>query len=231
MESTLTAKEISALFELFSDTISYADGDCDDTLGIMDPFDAVMVLSAPPTIGRPINTEINSENHARILYAIKICKRSAEFSGVDWQNFGTRDWCESDQNCPMLYINALTEQLNLMLELAKIKYPASRIKVIDCGNLGVGNTLTQFKAIAENSVLADEFRKYKRMAIVTSAYHVPRVTLTAKKWIADIACKVSVEPVPLQGDVSLPFDVLSFTKELARIIEYYGKGDIARPGE
>ncbi len=230
MTSTVTNQELATIMEMFATTLEDAariGADDIDNPAIVG--DAVMVVSAPPTLSDAEHVEDNPENTARVLFGVFLCKLKA-LSGDEWfDELPKKLSPKLDQDTlPLLYINAETQQLYALLELAKRYYPAKRIRAINCGNRRVGNTLTQFTTIADTPALREAFHKHGKVTIVTSAYHVPRIYLTAKKCFEEI-CEFTVEPVPLAGPIHFPVTLELIKAELDRITKYVEKGDLARP--
>lgn len=214
----------------FAESINSADHDGTECFGC--DGEAVMVLSAPPTVTATGYVEDNEENVARIRWGIVLAKHQAiSGAGAEWFD-ELPDHISpgyiTDEDFPLLYLNGETEQLGAMVIVAKKYYPHSRIRTINCGDRGVGNTLTQFKVIAETPELISEFQRYSTVTVVTSACRVPRVVYTAMKWLGG-ACRVIVQAVPLLGDICFPISLDHIKAELDQITRDVPQGDIDRP--
>jgi hypothetical protein len=161
--------------------------------------EGVIVLSAPPSLNKEDEREreANPENVARVTKGVEIARRSGA----------------------KLFLNGETEQLPWMQKIAQELYlEPERIVTIDCGARGVGNTKTQFEVMAQDN----QFRSLNYLVLVTSLYHVPRVSRTGKKWMPWVnwwVCGLTLQ--------EFPFDVpMMVGGEIRRIIEYTQKGDI-----
>lgn len=161
--------------------------------------EGVIVLSAPPSLNKEDERgrEANPENVARVTKGVELAR-----------HFNTK-----------LFLNGETEQLPWMRTIAQELYlEPERIVTIDCGARGVGNTKTQFEVMAKD----DQFKALSYLTLVTSLYHVPRVSRTAKKWMPWITWQIY--GLTLQ---EFPFDVpTQVGGEIRRIIDYTQKGDI-----
>ena len=191
-----------------------------------------MILSAPPTRTATNVVELNEENISRVRWGVRLAKERA-LLGTGAELFdelphALPPGADDEDDYPMLYLNGESEQLGPLLAYTMKYYPASRIRTINCGDRGVGNTLTQFTVIARTHGLADAFRQHSVVTIITSAYHVPRVTYTAERWLDGI-CSWVVAAVPLQGDIHFPITLEHIKAELDRVAKYIPKGDLARP--
>lgn len=230
MTSAVTNRELATIIGLFATVLEDAARiGADDIDNPQIVGDAVLVPSAPPTITDAEHCEDNPENAARIHFGIFLCKLKM-LSGDEWfDELPAKLPPDLDvDSFPLLYINAEAQQLYALLELAKRYYPAERIRAINCGNRRVGNTLTQFTTIADTPALRQAFIEHGKVTVVTSAYHVPRIYLTAKKCLEGI-CEFTVEPVPLVGPIQFPVTLELIKAELDRIAKYIEKGDLARP--
>lgn len=182
--------------------------------------DGVMVLSAAPDLsaeGRE-EREKTPENWARIkLGWSTLRKLRAEYD---------RD--------PLFILNGETEQLLPLWEIAE-DFGAGQIEVtlINCGRRGVGNTKTQFEefsaaALRYNWVLPLPPERLYHLAIITSDYHVPRVTRTASLQLPSTHFSYEVLGVHRDEKLGFGYDVTNqVIGEVKRILHYAKKGDIA----
>lgn len=117
-----------------------------------------MVLSAPQSANEldARRREKNPENVARIVFGISLLE----------QNPGQAE----------LVLNGETEQLPFMQEAAQ-DGGHSDFYLVNSGDRGKSNTLTQFREFANSS----RFEELTPTVIITSAYHIPRVARTAAR--------------------------------------------------
>lgn len=172
-------------------------------------IEALVVLSAPSLKIETVYIEETPENTSRIRDGIELLKMLRESSGAPSNSLGLRP----------LILNGETEQLPMMQQVAiRHEYPPWQTWTVNCGDRGIGNTLTQFTAMRDDVRL----QKVKRLAVVTTGYHVPRVRRTAKA-VLPKECTVDVIGLPYP---EYPFNVSSLVMgEMQRIIAYAEKGD------
>lgn len=191
--------------------------------------EAVMVLSAPPSreFTDRERREKNPENLARVPYGIEVIRKIvAQRTHKLIDNLSSEDLA----NGPFLLLNGDEEQIGPMKEIA-LKYGFSENKIIlldagprdDTPTRKAANTKTQFDAVNDAPALED----FEHITIITSLYHIPRVTRTADKNIRP-SLDFTVLGVPRK---IFDFDVYRKVKgETKRILQYIKKGDlVAKP--
>lgn len=184
--------------------------------------DHIVVLSAPalPEFkANPVGHEENSENEARIRIGVEIFQQiAADRAGKPIEDLTEEDY--KNPSLPMFVLSGEPERLPSMEETAlHMGIPKEKVYLSDCGALGICNTKTQFEEIAKDKNLSDA----KQIAIVSSAYHIPRVARTASSELAD---GVDFDAIGVSMK-DFPFDVYKKVRgEIKRIVHYSNKGDI-----
>lgn len=118
---------------------------------------------------------------------------------------------------PVFVINAETKQLPLMKEHAHELGMVDEILLLDCGAAGVANSKTQIEVLAADP----RTKNLRRIILVTSNYHVPRVQRTASK----------ILPIGMNFSVFGAHGHDSFSRiygEINRIVQYSKKGTSRR---
>lgn len=135
-------------------------------------------------------------------------------------NYGAKLFTELNGSA-LLVLNGETEQLDTLVELAKeAGAEGESVLRLDCGRMGVANTLDQFKVLLKDGRVND---KLDDCVLVTGLYHIPRTLLTAGKWLPpDINFSVVGDP----DDWKVQNSFLKVMSEIPRIIKYSAKGDI-----
>lgn len=144
--------------------------------------------------------EADGETESRVCFAAEIAK----------------------PNKALVVFNGVTEERSAAVKMMRRHgINKSRIKFQNCGPRGKANTLTQFQTIARDSLTST----LRRLAVVTSRYHIPRCRRTAGKWL-DQQTQFTV-----CGPTDDHFFYDTFTRviaEIDRIQKYVAKGDILR---
>lgn len=182
--------------------------------------DAIVVLSAAPDKmldGTLVEGSI--ENKARIELGIDLLKQiAAEKAGKKLEDLTDED---ISNFAPPLVLNGETEQLPAMEILAKEQgLNPDKIELVDCGKRGVGNTRTQFQVMNED----ERFKNAKHLSIISTWYHVPRVTRTA---ISNLEPKFDFDVFGVSAS-EYPISIYRIRGEVRRIETYSARGDIAR---
>ncbi len=164
--------------------------------------DAIIVLSAPPLLDAGVWTEDTAENRSRILYAAEL-----------WQALQP-----GNVRIPFV-LNGETQQLYMMAMIAQeAGIPLTEMLLLNCGNRGAANTMTQFQIMAAHPTGS----LWKEVYVVTSLYHAPRVRRTAATHMPNCTCYVA--PVPI---ADCPFDLGLVATEIQRIVDYTNNGTLS----
>jgi uncharacterized SAM-binding protein YcdF (DUF218 family) len=171
----------------------------------------VVVLSADSV------EEVNVEDEARIIFGVEMIKNMvSERIGCEPEDVSENDILS---NAPPLILNVEDDKQLTYFEsfVEKLDFPKDKVVLIGCGKTGVANSMTQIEALQK------DFGDKLHLTIITSAYHVPRVARTAKKYL-DTSFDVIGVPYYRYSE----FDVFSTVRgEIRKIQAYSASGDIA----
>lgn len=179
------------------------------TVPLANDVDALVVLSAPPLKTKTAYIEETQENVGRIRGGVELLEALRQSSGAPSNSLELRP----------LILSGETEQLPMMQQVAiRLGYPPWQTWLVNCGDRGIGNTLTQFMTLRD----VPRLNQIRRLAVVTTGYHVPRVRRTAKA-VLPTEWTIDVIGIPY---TLYPFDIPNFVLgEMQRIIAYAQKGD------
>lgn len=121
---------------------------------------------------------------------------------------------------PIIFSGVTEKREEILSLLERLSSSKSLIHFQDCGKIGTANTKTQFEILITSPLTKD----LRRLVIITSAWHIPRVKRTAAKFLPP-----ETEFV-VMGNPDGSDDCDSFAlvmDEIRKIIEYSAKGDIS----
>ncbi|MEK7116769.1 MAG: ElyC/SanA/YdcF family protein [Patescibacteria group bacterium] len=121
---------------------------------------------------------------------------------------------------PIIFSGVTEEREEILSLMERLGSPKSLTHFQDCGKTGVANTKTQFETLIADPLTKD----LRRLAIVTSVWHIPRVKRTAAKFLPPETRFV------VAGNPDGSNDCDSFVLvmgEIRKIIEYSARGDIS----
>lgn len=204
--STFTAQHLRALLKEFGELL--APTSQGGVVSSLPKIGSVVVLSAPPVMNGPEHIDDNRENNARIAYAHQLSFASHGLGST-----------------AKLYLNGEAQQLWAMLDISRRLSASNLLEpcMINCGNRGVANTLTQFQTMAADKELCVALKAAGMTVFVTSLYRVPRVRRTARCVIDDLFPWI-VLGVPMS---MYTFELDLIPSEIARIIKYASQGDLS----
>ena len=184
----------------------------------------VVVLSAKEytaIYGEPIDytLDANLENKLRIEMGIEMIRKIGAH-----KNHKTEDEIQDRDiilDAPALVLSGTTSQLPFMKQTVEdLHFPLEKVEMVDCGDVGVGNTKTQFETIG--TFYAD--KKPEHVIFISTSYHTPRVARTGNNSLNNLS--FDVVPVPYS---KYKFNVFKVVRgEVGRIEKYSEKGDISR---
>ena len=150
---------------------------------------------------------------------------SIEIKATNWENIArTRYAAEIWRRCggrPFFFLNGLSAALPYLKQMAlKEGIPPDKIRLLDNGAIGIGNSLTQFDLVANDLFLPDE----SIFTFVSTSYHIPRLERIAAMRLPH-RFKYGITGVPF-SDFS--YDMAVILGEIKRIFDYSEKGDIAK---
>jgi hypothetical protein len=185
----------------------------------------VVILSAQEYVGitgEPIDYTIgfNLENKLRIESGIDIIKKSiSKKLNKNIENVNKNDII---LHSPELILDGTTEQLPFMKQtIIDLGFPLEKVKEIDCGKKGIGNTKTQFEAV--NSYYSG--KNPGHVTFISTGYHIPRVSRTGN---TNFSKNIPFDVVSIPNE-KYPLSVFRYVRgEVNKIDQYSKKGDISR---
>jgi uncharacterized SAM-binding protein YcdF (DUF218 family) len=163
----------------------------------------------PPTVSEDIDGIIilagdrppaQGENVSRIKYAETLFKKL-------------------NRDLPVFFSGITGEKETITNLMISFGLPKENCFFQDCGKFGITNTKIQFETLASDPLTKD----CKNLAIVTSAYHIPRVKRTAGKYLQSETKFIVVANIE---DWKTYNSFLMVMDEIEKIVKYSVKRDI-----